>query len=172
MRTGTDSRLRCGTIGDTREISNAVHHHIDPNIKVRQVRPHPIVSRLAGCWDHANTWRPKRKLIRTMLTRTSRRTGIRSLQRRRERWNEASRAAATGLDSLEWRRLRRIVGVGPWGEQLLIRLKLHAFSVYDPTTGHNGCPHDACISEGTVDLVHVFWTCPGAAHLRHVFLGP
>lgn len=56
--------------------------------------------------------------------------------------------------------------LGPWGEQLLIRLKWNAFSLYDVGSHKVGCPHTGCIHLTEVDIYHVFWTCPSAEKLR------
>lgn len=80
------------------------------------------------------------------------------------------RQCIPGLSRLEWKRLRRITGLSPWGEQLLFRLKHNANSLHDPTSGTMGCPHSGCEHVGHLDLHHVFWSCPAAEILRRVFI--
>ncbi|KAG4239674.1 hypothetical protein PC116_g12331 [Phytophthora cactorum] len=42
--------------------------------------------------------------------------------------------------------------MGPWGEQLLLRLKWQAFSLYDVSNQKVGCPHDSCVHMTDTDL--------------------
>jgi ribonuclease HI len=85
-------------------------------------------------------------------------------------WRTHSRDAATGLGLLPWRGLRRVLGLTPWSEQLLFRLKHHALSAYNPVSAGFHCPHPECAKVARVDLYHIFWLCPAAARLRKVML--
>ena len=100
----------------------------------------------------------------------SRRRGWKERTRRMKDWRQAGAAAAAGIATLEWKRLRRILGLNGWGEQLLYRMKTKAFSLYDPTQKRQGCPHRACVRIREVDVHHRFWTCPAASSLWAVFL--
>ncbi|OWZ07690.1 hypothetical protein PHMEG_00019883, partial [Phytophthora megakarya] len=73
-----------------------------------------------------------------------------------------SAPAAAGLEEMDFSQIRRIVALNPWGEQLLLRLKLHAFSMYDPTSATMRCPHLSCLRVTDITVYHVFWTCPAA----------
>jgi hypothetical protein len=53
---------------------------------------------------------------------------------------------------------------------MLLRVKHHALSVYDPVSAGLHCPHGACLNAGRVNLYHVFWTCPAANRLRTIFV--
>jgi hypothetical protein len=86
------------------------------------------------------------------------------------KWSARRSDAAEGLGRLHWRKIRRIVGLTPWGAQLLFRVKHHALSVYDPISAGLNCPHATCGSAGRVDLMHVFWDCSAALQLRTLLL--
>ncbi|KAG2786091.1 hypothetical protein JG687_00013648 [Phytophthora cactorum] len=60
-----------------------------------------------------------------------------------------------------------MVGLGPWTEQFLYRLKLQAYSVYDPTQGVPDCPYPGCERLERVDLHH---DCPATTRLRRRFI--
>jgi hypothetical protein len=64
--------------------------------------------------------------------------------------------------------IRRVVGLNPWGEQLLYRLKHHALSAFNPGAAGLLCPHPECGRQGRIDLYHIFWCCPAAAQLRKI----
>jgi len=118
----------------------------------------------------APTQRPiSRRKLKEYIAHNSRSHGLRQGDSRAAAWADNSSAAAAGLNKLEWLRIRRILGLGPWGEQVLYRLKARAYSMYDMRNGRRRCPHAGCEHEVDVDLYHVFWTCPAALHLRAVF---
>jgi hypothetical protein len=53
---------------------------------------------------------------------------------------------------------------------VLLRMKHHALSTYNPVSAGLHCPHAECIRAGKIDLYHVFWTCPAARRLRRILL--
>jgi hypothetical protein len=66
--------------------------------------------------------------------------------------------------------VRRVVGLTPWGEQILLRVKHHALSAYDPTSAGLHCPHQTCQKDARLDLHHIFWTCPAARRLSEMLI--
>jgi hypothetical protein len=60
------------------------------------------------------------------------------------------------------------VGLNPWGEQVLYRLKHHALSAFNSGAAGLLCPHPECCSLGRIDFYHIFCSCPAAAKLRKV----
>ncbi|KAF1787809.1 hypothetical protein GQ600_19808 [Phytophthora cactorum] len=78
------------------------------------------------------------------------------------KYGSCSRTGAAGVGHL-----RRVVGFGPWREQLLYRLKYYACSLYVHTTGFPGCPHAESVRRRFVEFFHVFWTCPAAQRVAN-----
>lgn len=60
------------------------------------------------------------------------------------------------------------MGLGPWGEQLLLKLKWYTLLHYDAAHQKIGCPHNGCVHLADTDLYHVFWDCPAARTLRQL----
>jgi ribonuclease HI len=141
-------------------------------VKILRVHPHPALSRQVSLWlaGRRRPWR--RQHYKHYVRHAGIRRGLRVETSRADKWKTSSAAAATGLAMLEWKRIRRVLGLGPWGEQVLYRLKARAFSVYDVRNDRLGCPHDRCVHEGDVDIYHVFWTGPAARQLRKTFITP
>ncbi|OWY92089.1 reverse transcriptase, partial [Phytophthora megakarya] len=115
-------------------------------------------------------WVLLRRHYRDMVGASSIRRDSLKLAKRSDRWNKLSLRAAEGFSRLEWKRVQRVVGIRPWREQILLRLKLHAFSTYDSSRGQVGCPQRSCISQKSINLHHIFWTCPEMRRLRKFFL--
>ncbi|KAE8904742.1 hypothetical protein PF003_g11155 [Phytophthora fragariae] len=124
-------------------------------------------------WTGTRVWRTPRKAYKAQIGAKARIKGLADSAMRQNKWAASNAGAAAGLKELSWHRLRRIVGPNPWGEQLLLRIKLHAISTYgyNPVTAGMGCPHQGCERIGRVDLQHVFWDCVAARTLREVLLG-
>lgn len=81
--------------------------------------------------------------------------GVSKRPMRTATWKTSSRQAAAGLALLEWRRIRRILGLGPWGEHVLYCMKARAYSMYDSSNSKIGCPHAECVHEPDVDAYYV-----------------
>eukprot|EP00644_Phytophthora_capsici_P018957 jgi/Phyca11/132647/e_gw1.196.8.1 len=126
-------------------LTRALSAMVQPEIQVKGIHPHPKICRLVSLWTKVAVWQPERQYYRERILMNKWARAEKSKAKRTAKWFGASRAAALGLQKLEWKRLRRVVGVGPWGEQILLRLKLYAFSLYDPSSGHLGCPHETCV---------------------------
>ncbi|KAE9267640.1 hypothetical protein PR003_g31709, partial [Phytophthora rubi] len=125
---------------------------------------------MACLWAGNRRWKSTRKAYKKQLGAAKNDKGRALSTARQQKWAALSPAAATGLGSLTWKRIRRIVGLNPWGEQLLVRVKLHAISVFNPVTAGLGCPHTECERVGRVDLYHVFWECAAARRLREILI--
>jgi hypothetical protein len=136
------------------------------------VHPHIHLSRRVSLWITGRRRRHSRRHYKSFVQHAANRRGLEQVRLRARKWAESSPHAAAGLATLEWKRIRRILGLGPWGEQILYRLKARAFSLYDVRNERQGCPHASCLHEADVDLFHVFWTCPAARQLRTVFVSP
>ncbi|KAE8884879.1 hypothetical protein PF005_g3796 [Phytophthora fragariae] len=134
------------------------------------VHPHPRLSRIVCLWVGKRRWATSRRVYRRFLThqRTKKCIGMSTVKA--ERWRTSSPHIAHGLADITWRRIRRVIGLNPWGEQLLLRIKHHAISVYNPVSEGLSCPHASCSRTTRTDLTHVFWTCPAAQVLRGVLL--
>jgi ribonuclease HI len=145
---------------------------MQPEVAVHAVHPHPSLSRLVCLWVGRRRWTRTRREYKERVAAANRRRGAKDLGSRLQKWQEESPQMAVGIARLEWKRIRRVVGLNPWGEQLLLRLKLRAFSLFDTRNDKLGCPHAACLHLTDVDLEHVFWGCPATRTLRRRFLQP
>jgi hypothetical protein len=138
-------------------------------VTILHVHPHPSLSRRVSLWTAGRRRGHPRRHYTQFVDFTATRRGHAQTRMRARKWTEASDQAAAGLATLEWTRIRRVLGLGPWGEQILYRLKTRAFSLYDVRNDRIGCPHSSCAHTTDVDLYHVFWTCPAARLLRATF---
>lgn len=141
-----------------------------PDAEVHVVHPHPAMTRLVCLWVGHRRWSRRRGEHKRRFADSTLKRGAMSISARSLKWKELSGAAAAGLATLEWKRIRRIVGMNPWGEQILIRLKHHALSIYDVKNNKMGCPHEQCRHRLEVTLYHVFWECEAAVTLRRHML--
>ncbi|OWZ02758.1 reverse transcriptase [Phytophthora megakarya] len=130
-----------------RQLTDCIKQILGDGVQVRHVNPHPALSCMICLWVGNRRWVLPRRLFRQRIATASRSRGLHSRNRRADKWEQQSTAAVAGLKMLEWNRLRRIVGLGPWGEQLLLRLKLQAFSLYDPVRAQVGCPIKAAFDK-------------------------
>lgn len=115
-------------------------------------------------------WSRRRSELKARAAAASVRRGTINLDERAAKWNEQNGEAALGMGKLEWNRIRRVIGLSPWGEQVLLRLKWHALSLYDAKHGKTGYPHGQCVHRHDVTLQHVFWDYAAASSLRRHFL--
>lgn len=98
------------------KLARSVATALRPEVTVLAIHPHPRLSRLV-CLRRARIfWHSSRRQYCAAAAARSNREGEASSIRRLTRWKEANRHVCVGLDALEWKRLRRIVGLGPWGE--------------------------------------------------------
>ncbi|GMF50394.1 unnamed protein product [Phytophthora fragariaefolia] len=153
-------------------LTRAITEFMAPEVEVTYVHPHPRLSRLVCIWAGRRRWTRTRREYKQRVAAASIRRGNANRKARATRWENESGDAARGLETLEWKRIRRIVGMGPWGEEFLLRLKLHAYSVFDVRNNRPGCPHATCEHLTEVDLHHIFWDCPAADKLRKLMLQP
>ena len=105
---------------------------VAPSVKLQYVHPHPALTRMVCLWVGRRRWSRSRAHFEQAAAAASRRRGWKERTHRMKDWRHAGAAAAAGVASLEWKRLRRILGLNGWGEQLLYRVKTKAFSLYDP----------------------------------------
>lgn len=144
----------------------------EENFRILAVRPHPILNRLVCLWAGGRRWTRTRKHYKTRNSQPAHRRGVVNKEKRAAKWVDTSTAAAAGLAALPWKSIRRIIGLGPWGEQSLLRLKWGAFSMYDVSQNKAGCPHKPYPHIVDTDIYHVYWGCPAAMKLRRVLLTP
>jgi hypothetical protein len=137
---------------------------------VVHVHPHPRLARMVCLWAGRRRVAVSRQHFKKKLHQKTRKRGKQLRDRAMSRWAEHSAEAAAGLELLHWSSIRRVVGLTPWGAQLLLRLKHHALSTYDPVSAGLHCPHPQCVRAGRLNLRHVFWTCPAAESLRATLL--
>ncbi|KAE8905163.1 hypothetical protein PF005_g9008 [Phytophthora fragariae] len=133
---------------------------------LRWVHPHPRVSRLVCLWTGNMKWMGIRSCYKILLATRSRRKATVTTKVAQNKWTDENHKAAHGLDKLQWASIRRTVGLNPWGEQLLYRIKQHARSTYNPVSAGMSCPHAICVRVGKVDLFQNFWACPVAHRMR------
>ncbi|EEY56415.1 uncharacterized protein PITG_09944 [Phytophthora infestans T30-4] len=119
---------------------------MDPKVSVSGITLHPQICRLVCIRQHKRHWQRSRHHYRTAIAARSKSKGLSSAARRQRYWDTASIHAGSGLAQLKWHRLRRIVELGPWGEQLPYNVKTYACSLYDPTKGFPGFAHRKCVT--------------------------
>jgi len=153
-----------------RELEHQVQRLVGEHTTVERVHPHPRLARVVYLWVGRRRKTVSRHLFKARIAKKDRERGTGLITKAKDRWASHSSSAAEGLDLLHWRKIRRVVGLTPWGSQLLFRLKHHALSVYDPISAGCHCPHDSCSRAGRVNLFHVFWDCPAVKTIRSVFL--
>lgn len=153
-----------------RALLDATQRVVGPETKVATVHPHPRISRIVSLWAGDRRWKTPRKTYKHLIRKHTDQQSREHSRAQQRKWHQENGLVATGLDSLAWKRIRRVVGLNPWGEQILLRLKHHAASIYNPVSAGLDCPHSDCARLGRVDLAHVFWSCPAAAHLRAVLV--
>jgi hypothetical protein len=161
-----------GTTGNRvhtqRELAQSLQRLVGVTAKVTYVHPHPRLARMVCLWAGRRRWKITRKNYKEQISARDRATGKRIRDKALSKWHSQSVTAATGLKAIRWGALRRIVGLTPWGEQLLFRLKHHAVSAYNPVSAGFHCPHPECVRKDRVGLHHIFWSCPAAGRLRQV----
>ncbi|EGZ22885.1 hypothetical protein PHYSODRAFT_379990, partial [Phytophthora sojae] len=86
-----------------------------------------------------------RHVYKLAVTATTRRHGKRNVSGRSAAWLQDHPQIAQALAHVTWRDIRRITGVTGWGEQVLYRLKLQAFTWWDSTRKVPGCPVEECL---------------------------
>ncbi|GMF51301.1 unnamed protein product [Phytophthora fragariaefolia] len=169
MHTSVTGEQTTRRVKNHTDVELALTKRMTPAVTVIEVHPRPSVGRLVCLWAGSRRWKWPRREYKQRVADASGKRGRSILKEREANW---SGAAAAGLEILEWRRLRRIVGLSPWGEQLLQRLKLHAYSTYDAKHGTIGWPHERCVHVPDITLHHVFWECEAAVRLRRFLLHP
>jgi len=153
-----------------RELEVHMQREVGTTTRVAFVQPHPRLSRLVCLWAGRRRATPTRQHFKRQLTKRECARGKWTRAKASSKWEDRNADAAAGLEHLHWRKIRRIVGLTPWGAQLIFRLKHNALSTYDPITAGIHCPHATCGRAGRVDLYHVFWECPAALQLRTLLL--
>ncbi|OWZ00893.1 hypothetical protein PHMEG_00027822 [Phytophthora megakarya] len=86
-------------------------------------------------WVGRRRWEQPRHHYKRIIGKAGNQRALQDLQRRQLKWRRQDARSAAGLEQLHWKQLRRIVGLNPWGEQLLYRVKTQALSLYSPVTG-------------------------------------
>ncbi|OWZ13663.1 reverse transcriptase [Phytophthora megakarya] len=121
-------------------ITEQISSMVDKEVEVQYVHPHPRITRMACLWVGKSRWSRSRHHYKAYVATASHRNGTRCRDEKLAKWKCLSTGATAGLRSLDWKQIRRIVGLNPWGEQILYRLKLQAFSLYDRRNEKLGCP--------------------------------
>ncbi|OWZ11685.1 reverse transcriptase [Phytophthora megakarya] len=150
---------------------NAIQGFAGIDVQITAVHPHPSLSRCVYLWACKKRWRQNRRGWKEAATAAARRRGVLEVSRRGTSWNIDSETIGTALDTVSWIGIRQLVGVSPWGEQLLHRIKFHAFTHWDSTEQCPGCCIQECNSR-EVGVAHLFWACSGAKKLWGVFFAP
>nr|KAE8946346.1 hypothetical protein PF009_g4031 [Phytophthora fragariae] len=154
------------TLESHRDLVAAMQTEVGPTTTITEVLPHPRLARLVCLWAGKRRWKTPRRICKAKLRIRAEAKGTAIAATRQGRWAEMSKDAAAGITALAWKRIRRVVGLNPWGEQILLRIKLQAVSLFNPVTAGLGCPHADCVRLDRIDLHHVFWGCPAATELR------
>ncbi|OWY99770.1 hypothetical protein PHMEG_00029173 [Phytophthora megakarya] len=152
MITSSAEPARTLPIQSHADISRSISEEGGGKITVHYVHPYPQLSRQACLWSRT------RQFFKQSIEETKRHRAKETLSRRQARWEQDPLAAA-GIRCLEWTRIRLILGLNGWGEQLLYRLKSGGLSLYDSTQGMQGCPHSGCVHVRAMTLLHVIWEC-------------
>ncbi|KAG7381121.1 hypothetical protein PHYPSEUDO_006447 [Phytophthora pseudosyringae] len=161
-----DGEMAATRVHSHRELEHYMQQEVGETTTVKYV--HPRLVRLVCLWAGRRRWKVSRKLFKAQINKRERTQGMGVGAKAQVKWCRHSSAAAIGLGQLRWHKLRRVVGLTPWGEQLIYRLKHHALSAYNPVSAGFHCPHPECVRRGRVDLYHIFWECPAAVRLRRV----
>ncbi|KAE9269165.1 hypothetical protein PR003_g31221, partial [Phytophthora rubi] len=154
------------TLESHRDLVAAMQTEVGPTTTITEVLPHPRLARLVCLWAGKRRWKTPRRIFKAKLRIRAEAKGTAIAATRQGRWAEMSKDAAAGITVLAWKRIRRVVGLNPWGEQILLRIKHQAVSLFNPVTAGIGCPHADCVRLDRIDLHHVFWGCPAATELR------
>ncbi|OWZ15269.1 reverse transcriptase [Phytophthora megakarya] len=113
-------------------------------MNVRAIHPHTRLDRLVCLWAGKRRWCQPRHVYKAAAQAAGRSRGKRNIAHRLENRSAEDPDIHESLLKLSWQEMRRITGISVWGEQVLHRLKLRAFRIWDPTTGHQGCPIEEC----------------------------
>ncbi|KAL3661421.1 hypothetical protein V7S43_013624 [Phytophthora oleae] len=140
----------------------------DPKCVVKEVFPHPLLTRYCCIWVGGRRWPTKRTYFAEAAAKKTRDKGLSHLECRRLQWGVKNPNIHAALGHLKWQDIRRISGITAWGERLVYRLKVRGFRLYLTDSSRIGCPHPKCADhKGT--LSHVFWHCTHAQELWKVF---
>ncbi|KAE8980382.1 hypothetical protein PR003_g25770 [Phytophthora rubi] len=167
---GDSTQAEAPTIRTHAELVAAMQTEVGVGVRISEVHPHPLLARMVCLWAGHRRSNMTRKIYNAILLKPNVDKDVTLRTKRLAKWKYLNEAAAVGLEALSWTRVRRIVGLNPWGEQLLLRVKLHASSTYNPVSAGLDCPHPGCANSCRVDLFHIFWECPAAQELRAVLL--
>lgn len=137
-------------------------------IHIHKIHPHPAFDRVVTLWSGCRTRQQTREHYKRAVSATSLLHGENDLEGRVVAWKTETATIAAALSRLDGVALRRIHGATAWGEQVLHRLKIHAFASWDATHRRPDCPIGEYQSR-QVGISHTFWDCPAAGQLWVVF---
>ncbi|KAE9115952.1 hypothetical protein PF010_g9139 [Phytophthora fragariae] len=169
-RMDTPPALLHGTASSHVTLRATVHAAVGGDVRVLWVHPHRHVDRMVRLWKGPNRGPHSWQAYKRILQHSMNTKGARRVSRGTGKWAQLSAEAAQGVEALRWTDIRRIVGLNPWGEQLRLRIKHHALSIFTPLEAGFCCPHIQCVNERRVTLHHIFWSCPAAAQLRDILV--
>ncbi|EGZ13047.1 hypothetical protein PHYSODRAFT_413397, partial [Phytophthora sojae] len=131
-------------VNSEHELVQALAAYAGHVVKIFAVYPHPKLSRLVCVRAGRARKKLRRRHYKDAARTAPRRRGARGTTNRQATWVSDSEEIGRALQTYSWADIRKIVGVSPWGEQLLFRIKQRAFSRYDPVNRCPGCPMEEC----------------------------
>ncbi|POM67633.1 Reverse transcriptase, partial [Phytophthora palmivora] len=146
-----------------------VQHSIRVDI-ILDFHLHPHLDRIACFWAGKRRWSITRQQARRAAVAARRMRGEQRVRQRDLDWQAENTAIHDALTAVSWSCIRSLVGLNPWGERLLYRLKTRSLSCYDFTKNAMGCPHAKCVDGMNNSLSHIFWDCPSAQQLWQIFM--
>jgi hypothetical protein len=126
ITTSTTHTVQYPEISGHLALESALAQTANPDVSISHVHPHPCLSRKVCLWLAGRRRPHSRRHYKRYVRHAVIQRGQRVEQAKAVQWKETSTLAATGFTLLEWKRIRRVLGLGPWGEQSLYRLKARA----------------------------------------------
>ncbi|OWZ08310.1 hypothetical protein PHMEG_00019166 [Phytophthora megakarya] len=74
-------------------------------------------------WANGRCYARSRASFKNSVRTAQRRRGAYEVLRRQAAWNNECPALGAALQSVKWETIRKLMGVSPWGKQLLQRIK-------------------------------------------------
>ncbi|OWZ13403.1 reverse transcriptase [Phytophthora megakarya] len=127
---------------------------LDLSARVVYQHPHPLLSRLVCLWVGKRRWTQKRAHFKRAIAKASKQRCFTAKAERENNWRVTGGSIGAIISGLEWKRLRRILGLNARGEQLLFRNRHGALSTWNPITQ---VPGWALLKQSSVFLKAVFY---------------
>ncbi|OWZ11153.1 hypothetical protein PHMEG_00015870 [Phytophthora megakarya] len=106
-------------------------------------------------WVGGRRWKQSRRRYKRAAIAAARRRGTQDALHRHNAWVHDSPQIGQAIYSVSWIEGRQVLGASAWGEQVFYRLKLRAFSMWDPAALRPACVIEECDTDtpiGTLQL--------------------